>query len=196
MFMNEKRKRGSMSRLLVVILLMLSINVACSQNSSNLNKDNVTFELTSTAFEKNGRIAEKYTKRSENISIPLSWHTAPKGTKSFAVFMVDLHPIANNWVHWVVVDIPSSTISLEEGISGTDKLPKGSKELNNSFGLKGYGGPQPPKNSGDHEYKTIVYALNVKTLDAPDRITFADFQTLVEPYVIESVEISGFYENK
>lgn len=195
--MNVRGKMFSASLLIVVLVLMLFFIVACSQNSNFKNETNTKkFELTSSAFENNGRIDDKYTKSNVNTSIPLSWRDAPKGTESFAVFMVDLHPVANNWVHWIVVDIPSNAVLIEEGASGTEKLPKGSRELNNSFSSKGYGGPQPPKGSGDHEYKTIIYALNVKTIDVPERITFADFQKLVEPAIIASAEISGFYENK
>ena len=64
--------------------------------------------------------------------------------KSFALSMVDPHPVAQNWVHWLVISIPADVISFEEGASGK-KLPPGSVELKNSSGDIGYGGPQPPK---------------------------------------------------
>ncbi|MFC5702861.1 YbhB/YbcL family Raf kinase inhibitor-like protein [Cohnella faecalis] len=172
--------------------LLLLIAAACSNNEGSDKKGK--FELTSSAFKNGGRIDEKYT--GANTNFPLAWNGAPKGTKSFAVFTVDLHPVADEWVHWVVIDLPADTKELGENVSGTDQLPQGSKELGNSFGPKGYGGPTPPAGSGDHEYKTILYALDVEKLDIPDSVSYAGFSKLVESHVIEKTELSGFYENK
>ena len=41
-------------------------------------------------------------------------------------------------------------------------MPKESVELLNSFGKKGWGGPQPPKNSGVHKYIFKIFALSKK----------------------------------
>ena len=62
------------------------------------------------------------------------------------------------WIHWAVINIPAFTDHLDEGASS--KLTSPALELVNSFGFKGWGGPQPPKNTGNHEYKFIIYALN------------------------------------
>lgn len=197
-------KPGINIKLALVLVTILFTLMGCSgtnnssdsSNTSNTD-DNLPFELTSSAFADGGRLDIKYTNTNGNTSIPLEWNKAPEGTKSFAIFMVDLHPVANNWAHWVVIDIPADARSLAEDVSKTDMLPTGSKELKNSFGGKGYGGPQPPRGSGDHEYKTIIYALDVETLDiATDKISYADFETLVENHIIEKAEISGFYENE
>jgi Raf kinase inhibitor-like YbhB/YbcL family protein len=191
---NQVNSWGKVIVLLIIFTTFFALT-GCGDNAKPSNADeSKPLELTSTAFKNGGRIDIMYT---NSDSIPLAWNKAPKGTKSFAVFMVDLHPVADNWVHWVVVDIPAVERTLADGASGTDKLPADSKELINSSYTKGYSGPQPPYGSGDHEYKFILYALNVKTLDAPenDGISYADFQILVKDHVIESAEISGFYEN-
>jgi len=196
--MSKKQNRYTSWNVKLILLLAttLFLAIGCTQKNSSVENNSTPLRLTSTAFEDNGRIDMKYTKRDQNISIPLAWNKAPMGTKSFAIVTYDLHPVANNWIHWAIVDIPASVLSLEEGVSKTDKLPKGSKELHNSFGLKGYDGPQPPAGSGDHEYKTILFALDVKTLDIQNsRLTFDNFQKLVEEHIIDSAEISGFYEN-
>ena len=77
-------------------------------------------EITSTAFKDGGKIPIQYVMPGaggKNISVPLSWKNVPPGTKSFALSMVDPHPVAQNWVHWLVINIPANATSLEEGAS-------------------------------------------------------------------------------
>jgi Raf kinase inhibitor-like YbhB/YbcL family protein len=100
-----------------------------------------------------------------NISLPVTWKALPEGTGSIAVTIIDIHPVADNWVHWCVVNIPPSAGSIPEGASGrTSALPRGSVECRNTYGTAGYGGPRPPKGSGPHEYVITVYALGVPSL--------------------------------
>ena len=109
-------------------------------------------ELSSAAFKDGEKIPIQYVMPGaggKNISVPLSWKNVPSGTKSFALSAIDPHPVAQNWVHWLVINIPATATSLEEGAS-KKKMPPGSIELKSSFGDVGYGGPQPPKGTGDH----------------------------------------------
>jgi len=101
-------------------------------------------QLTSTAFNGAQIIAAKYARPAENISFPLSWVDAPALTHSFAFSLVDLHPVARKFVHWLVVDLAAETTSLEEAASGST-MPPGSTEL------KPYVGPNPP--AGTHDYQ-------------------------------------------
>ncbi len=153
------------------------------------------FQIKSPAFEYGGKIPAKYANTGvsggENISISLKWENHPGSTKSFAIAMVDIHPIANNWVHWLVINIPSSANSIPEGASGTDKMPSGSKELNNTFGFVGYGGPQPPPGSGDHEYVTTIYALDVENISLDENTTLGEFQSAIEGHVLAKAQLSG-----
>ena len=54
--------------------------------------------------------------------------------------------------------------SLAEGASGKN-MPPGALEMKNSFGDMGYGGPQPPRGTGSHQYVITVFALKDPTLD-------------------------------
>jgi Raf kinase inhibitor-like YbhB/YbcL family protein len=111
-----------------------------------------TMQISSSAFQDGGKIPLKYVMPGaggQNVSVPLSWTGAPAETESFALAMVDPHPVARNWVHWLVIDIPKNSTSLPEGASGKS-MPQGAAELQNSYGKMGYGGPQPPPGSGDH----------------------------------------------
>jgi Raf kinase inhibitor-like YbhB/YbcL family protein len=152
-------------------------------------------KLSSSAFTDGGKIPVPYVMPGaggKNISLPLAWTDAPAGTKSFALSMVDPHPVAHNWVHWLVVNIPGEAHSLAEGASGRN-MPSGAQELNNSFGDRGYGGPQPPMGTGDHPYVATIYALNVPRLDLGSRTSLATFQQALEGKVLASASITGYF---
>lgn len=117
----------------------------------------------------------------------------PTETKSFALSIVDPHPVAQNWVHWFVIDIPRTATALPEGAS-MHSMPSGSKELYNSYGDLGYGGPQPPKSSGRHSYEITLYALNTEKLDLSQNATLAAFMKTIEEKVLASARVTGFYE--
>ncbi len=156
------------------------------------------FKITSKSFEDGKVIPTKYATTGvtggKNISIPLKWENPPEGTKSFAISIVDLHPIANNWVHWLVINIPRDVNSIDEGASKTDKMPKGCKELNNTFGWLGYGGPQPPKGSGPHKYEVTIYALDVEKLELDVHTSLKIFQKAIDGHVIGTAKIVGIFE--
>ncbi len=152
-------------------------------------------DITSKAFKDGEKIPVQYVMPGaggKNISVPLAWRNVPPGTKSFALSMVDPHPVAKNWVHWLVINIPANATSLEEGASGK-KMPPGSVELKNSFGDIGYGGPQPPKGTGDHPYVFTLYALNVEKIDLGANASLAAFKKALEEKTLESATITGKY---
>ena len=152
-------------------------------------------KLTSPAFKDGGRIPLKYVMPragGENLSPPLEWSGEPEGTRSFALLCVDPHPIARNWVHWMVINIPANVHHLEEGASRR-AMPPGAKELKNSFGFVGYGGPQPPPGTGDHPYVFTIYALKVEKLDLPEDTDLKTFLKAIEPYVLAKAQITGYF---
>ncbi|MBI5216719.1 MAG: YbhB/YbcL family Raf kinase inhibitor-like protein [Ignavibacteriae bacterium] len=160
--------------------------------------NNKKFTITSSAFDHSKAIPSKYANTGvlggKNISLPLSWEHPPKETKSFAISIVDVHSVANNWVHWLVVNIPSNVDSLFEGASTTSKLPAGAKELNNTWGVVGYGGPQPPKGSGAHRYEVTVYALSVDTLELDVHTSLTKFKKAIDGHVIAMAKTIGVFE--
>jgi len=154
-----------------------------------------TMEISSSAFKDGEKIPIQYVMPAaggKNLSIPLTWRNAPAGTKSFALSMVDPHPVAQNWVHWLVMNIPPQATSIGEGAS-KKKMPAGSVELKNSFGDIGYGGPQPPKGTGEHPYVITIYALNVGKLDLGLNTSLSAFKKAIEGKVIGSASITGKY---
>jgi len=91
-----------------------------------------------------------------------------------------------------VINIPPQVNTLEEGASKKKMLP-GSIELKNSWGNIGYGGPEPPKGTGDHSYFITLYALNLEKLDLRASTSLSAFKKAIEGKIIESASITGKY---
>lgn len=116
-----------------------------------------------------------------NISPSITWNNPPVGTKSFAVTVHD--PDAQTggagfW-HWVVINVPASARSIEQGTgnASSHSLPEGAQQIATDFGTPGWGGPCPPTNEPAHRYNFTVYALKVDKLSLPGNATasFAGF---------------------
>jgi Raf kinase inhibitor-like YbhB/YbcL family protein len=152
-------------------------------------------QITSGAFKDGGKIPLKYVMPGaggQNVSVPLTWANAPAGTQSFALSAVDPHPVARNWVHWLVIDIPKDATALPEGASGRS-MPKSAVELQNSFGSPGYGGPQPPRGSGDHPYVFTLYALSVPKVEISKSAGLAAFKQALEGKILATATITGYF---
>ena len=152
-------------------------------------------DITSNSFKDGEKIPIQYVMAGaggKNISVPLAWKNVPPGTKSFALSMVDPHPVAQNWVHWLIMNIPANVTFIEEGAS-RKRMPPGSVELKNSFGDTGYGGPQPPKGTGDHPYVFTLYALKVDRIDPGANTSLSAFKKALEEKILGSATITGKY---
>jgi hypothetical protein len=152
-------------------------------------------EIASAAFTDKGTIPLKYVMPGaggQNISLPFSWSDVPTGTKSLALSIVDPHPVANNWVHWLLINLPADSNGFAEGASRR-AMPPGTQELQNSFGDLGYGGPQPPRGSGAHPYVATLYALNVAELDLPGSASLGDFKKALDKKILATSTITGMF---
>ena len=157
--------------------------------------------FSSHAFKDGDAIPGKYARPAaggQNVSIPLKWQWTAgfiglPETKSFALTIVDHHPVAKKWVHWMVINIPPETTSLPEGASGKN-MPAGAIELRNSFGDIGYGGPQPPKGTGPHRYVITIYALKESRLDLKPNTSLTEFEDAVKGKTIVKESITGIFE--
>jgi Raf kinase inhibitor-like YbhB/YbcL family protein len=124
-------------------------------------------------------------------SVPLAWGDEPAGTKSFLLEMIDHHPVARGWVHWLVADIPGTVHGLDEGASGTSAMPSSALELPNTGGRIGYGGMQPPVGSGVHDYEIAVLALDVDELGVNRGASLDEVRAFAEGHVLASARIVG-----
>lgn len=132
----------------------------------------------------------------DNKSPQLSWFGAPAGTKSFAITAYDPDaPTGSGWWHWQVVNIPTSVNSLPSGAGSVDQklMPKGSAQIENDFGFKGFGGACPPEGNGAHRYQFTIHALSVEKLDIPEEASGALAGYMINANSIDSNTLEALY---
>ena len=157
----------------------------------------MTLSLTSTAFSEGESIPIRYTCEGQDISPPLAWSGAPKGTKSFVLIVDDPDapdPRAPrmNWVHWVVYNMGPSTTGLAED-GATEGLPQSAQHGLNDWNRAGYGGPCPP--IGRHRYFHKLYALDTVLPRSP-KMTKGDVESAMEGHVLAKAVLLGAYEKQ
>lgn len=141
------------------------------------------------------KCARREVKGGQNVSPPLVWTDIPRGVTSFAIAMVDRHPNANDWVHWLVANIPPATREIRERASRVrDEMPPGALEFRNSFGDIGYGGPQPPRGSGAHVYEITLYALSIEAIELGPYATLEELLEEIRPHIVTTAVTSGTFE--
>ncbi len=112
--------------------------------------------MTSTAFSEGGDIPVRFTCDGAATSPPLNWASKSDEPRSWALVVDDPDAPGDTYVHWVVLDIPSTTRAIASAAT-----PAGAVEADNSAGGTGYTAPCPP--SGSHRYRFTVYALKAPT---------------------------------
>ena len=90
-----------------------------------------------------------------NVAPTLSWTGAPAGTESYAITVYDPDaPTGSGWWHWFAFNIPADVTSMAADTSLDDSVV----ELNNDYGVAGFGGACPPPGEV-HRYEFTVHAL-------------------------------------
>ncbi len=153
----------------------------------------MAFELTSTAFANSDPIPMKYTCDDQDISPPLQWQDPPEGTRSFALICDDPDAPVGTWVHWVLYNLPGSTLSLPEAILSDADLPDGGRHGQNSWGRSDYGGPCPP--GGTHRYFFKLYALDTE-LELVAGASKEELLHVMEGHVLAEAETMGVYSRE
>ena len=151
------------------------------------------FSISSPAFTDGGNIPSKFTcdAGTTNPSPALTWKDAPANTKSFVLIMHDPDaPLAGGFTHWVLFDIPATTMQLPEAFQAGSVGVSG----NSGFRRQGYGGPCPP--SGSHHYHFMLSALDVPTLGLQPGATKADVEKAMEGHVVGKAETVGLYQRQ
>jgi hypothetical protein len=149
---------------------------------SERGKDQI-MKLESSAFPDGGAMPTWCGKKDDNISPPLEWTDVPPGTVSFALVLVDVHPVARGYVHWMLSGLPAGTRQLGKGES--TKLPPGTREH------KEYVGPFPP--SGTHNYEFRLFALGTSEPVLPLRADLDAFTRAVESAALASAVLVGSF---
>ena len=140
-------------------------------------------KLTSSAFNHEDFIPEKYSCKGDDINPELKWENVPENTKSFALSCKDPDAPIGTFVHWLVYDIDKDQREI-----GENTVP--GKQVKNNFGKENYGGPCPP--SGTHRYYFTIYALDVEKLGAIS--TMDEFDSEVEKHTLDKAVLMGNFK--
>lgn len=137
------------------------------------------------------RFATVHVEGGTGVSVPLSWDGWPAGTRSFVLAIIDIHPVARGWVHWLVTDIPADVSAVAEAASGTPAMPPEAIEHPNTGGRLGYGGPQPPVGTGLHDYVATIYALSTPLLGLGTHASWDEVRAAMQPHLLDSASLTG-----
>ncbi len=144
-------------------------------------------QITSTAFENNGRIPSKYTCEGENISPELVFLDIPTKARSLALICHDPDaPRAEGWTHWLLGNLHPMTQRLRE-----NQPPTSGIGLTNDFGKQSYGGPCPPQ--GLHRYFFYLFALDSE-LKLDPSMGKKELEEAMEGHIIAQAELVGLYK--
>jgi Raf kinase inhibitor-like YbhB/YbcL family protein len=150
--------------------------------------------LTSPAFEANAPIPDKHSCNGGGVSPELDWSNAPANTKSFALVLEDPDAVSvagHVWDHWVIFNIPPTTLSLPEALTHKAELPDGTIQGLNSSNGPGYEGPCPPSGTV-HHYVFTLYALD--TLVAAKTSTLKDdLLKAIDGHILAQTQLIGTY---
>ncbi len=121
--------------------------------------------LTTTGWPDGAIIPNKFTQAVPMpVSPALTWTNPPAGTQSFVLHFHDpdvaLNGTTNDQVHWLVWNIPATTLSFAEGMPAGAALPDGSRQISASG--QTYRGPGAPATGPYHHYTFEIYALDIK----------------------------------
>jgi Raf kinase inhibitor-like YbhB/YbcL family protein len=140
---------------------VLILTASCGGGQPTTPKESIVtapdvITVTSTAFREGERIPAEFTCDGRGGSPPLAWDNVPTDAVALALVVDDPDAARGTFVHWVVLDIPTTTTGVEAGA-----VPSSGVQARTSAGGASYFGPCPP--SGTHHYRFTVYALSQRT---------------------------------
>jgi hypothetical protein len=153
------------------------------------------FTLTSPDHIEGAMFADPYTcaEAGFNGSIlpELHWTAGPAGTMSYAITFIDRtladQNMANGY-HWVIWNIPATTMSLPEGF--TDQASIGAQENRDFLGpCPNFGGGS----ANTDTYEFVIYALSQASITIMGTGTTAvqNAETMLEANNLASAKLSG-----
>jgi Raf kinase inhibitor-like YbhB/YbcL family protein len=152
-------------------------------------------QLTSSAFQQDTLIPQRFTCEGENVSPEFAWKDAPNETKSFVFLIHDPDaPRRDGFAHWVLYDIPANVATIQENVPSQHAAVAGlGMQGRNDSGKIGYTGPCPP--SGVHRYFARVYALR-QELDLEPGAKYQEVIAAMQGKIIEQAELMGRYAKR
>jgi len=146
-------------------------------------------QLTSPDFADGDELADWATANAfggqctgDNLNPAFEWTGIPDGTQAFAITMIDRS--ANNYIHWVLFDIPGDA----KGIARGQESSVGGIEGATANAEPGYFGPCPP--GPNHRYEFTLYALDA-ALGLERGARFADVKAAIDEHALAQASIVG-----
>lgn len=156
-------------RLIALILASLLLSTAANAQQQQRPPRPAAMALTTTAWKDGGIIPDKHAQPGRDVSPALAWDNVPEGTESFVLMVRDLNSVTNTgsdqFLHWMVWNIPKATKSLAEKQSQEPQLEDGTRQISSSGSY--YRGPAASVFGPPHHYIFELYALSVATIDVP-----------------------------
>jgi Raf kinase inhibitor-like YbhB/YbcL family protein len=148
-----------------------------------------TLNISSPAFQNNGKIPAKYTCDGAATSPALHLEGTPSGTKTLAIIVHDPDaPHAGGVTHWIVWDInPATDIPEGFGNAGSGNGQQGK----NTKGNMGYMGPCPP--NGTHHYHFRIYALDTQLSVDVSTTTKETLEKAMNGHILAEGDLVGLY---
>lgn len=143
-------------------------------------------KITSTVFIDNQNMPKEYSCEGDGKSPPLTFSKVPEEAKSLALIVDDPDAPSGTFTHWVVFNIPPSTLQVLK-----NDVPKNGLEGLNSKGKLGYTPPCPPE--GTHHYRFKLFAL-IGKLNLEEGASREEVEEEMKGLILESSEIIGLYK--
>jgi len=209
----------------------------------NCDIEEILMHISSTSFGHNEKIPERcafgipdpdvHFRLGENRNPQLSWDGIPPEAKSLVLLCVDPDvpsspdnvnkegvTIATNlprvdFIHWVMIDIPAQTGSIDEGTCSEGVVTHGKTEPDGPHGSRqgindytnfmagdpdmegdyyGYDGPCPPWNDESlHHYHFTLYAIDMQTTPVKRRFTAANVLAAIDGHIVDETTLIGTY---
>jgi len=169
----------------------------------------------------------------QNKNPQLAWSDVPAGTKSFALICHDPDVPSRgddvnqegrsipaslprvDFFHWVLIDLPPTVTSIQEGEFSADVTPRGKPGPQAAHGSRqginnytdwfagdndmrgdyyGYDGPCPPWNDEIiHRYVFTVYALDIEKLPLEGRFGGPEVRAAIQGHILSEASLTGTY---
>lgn len=154
----------------------------------------VALELRSDAFKDGGYIPARNTCDDADMSPPLSWMDVPFNTKTFVIICYDNDAAYEDWVCWVIFNIPVERRDLSEDQPRETRFPNDMKQGINDNGYTGYNGPCPPPGK-THRYVFKLYALDTR-LHLTAALSKLEIRKAMKGHILAETKLTGLYKRR